>query len=178
MPSCHVLILRSKKGFLQLLLLLRGGAMMMAEGYARASEKFGAAIVLDGPGIANAYADRYPVMLISGQISKYYEMMGALQDSTQSGLDLAAVLKPITHTSYHIRHVENLPRYFKATVKSMYGHHKGPSHFSVAKDVLLEEVNSTYRPIDPGIVGNRIFDLHAARSFSENVIKKIVVWPF
>src|SRR5260364_401728 len=162
-----------------------GGAMMMAEGYARASEKFGAAIVLDGPGIANtiggvanAYADRYPVMLISGQIPKYYEMMGALQDSTQSGLDLAAVLKPITHTSYHIRHVENLPRYFKATVKSMYGHHKGPSHFSVAKDVLLEEVNSTYRPIDPGIVGNRIFDLHAARSFSENVIKKIVVWPF
>src|SRR5260363_601 len=144
-----------------------------------------AAFVLDGPGIANtiggvanAYADRYPVMLISGQIPKYYEMMGALQDSTQSGLDLAAVLKPITHTSYHIRHVENLPRYFKATVKSMYGHHKGPSHFSVAKDVLLEEVNSTYRPIDPGIVGNRIFDLHAARSFSENVIKKRVVWPF
>src|SRR5260363_61584 len=88
--------LEEKKGFLQLLLLLRGGAMMMAEGYARASEKFGAAIVLDGPGIANtiggvanAYADRYPVMLISGQIPKYYEMMGALQDSTQSGLDLA-----------------------------------------------------------------------------------------
>src|SRR5260364_404060 len=99
MPSCHVLILRSKKGFLQLLLLLSGGAMMMAVGYARASEKFGAAIVLDGPGVDNAYADRYPVMLISGQIPKYYEMMGALQDSTQSGLDLAAVLKPITHTS-------------------------------------------------------------------------------
>src|SRR5260364_125220 len=65
------------------------------------------------------------LLWISGDIPQNYIMIGALQDSTQSGLDLAAVLKPITHTSYHIRHVENLPRYFKATVKSMYGHHKG-----------------------------------------------------
>ncbi len=156
-----------------------GGAMMMAEGYARASEKFGAAIVLDGPGVANAmggvanaYADHYPVMLISGQIPKHYEMMGALQDSTQSGLDLATALKPITNASYHVRDVENLPRYFKSIVKTMYGNHKGPAYFSVAKDVLLEEIKSLYKPIAYGIVNNKCIDRDRAKIFCENIIKE------
>lgn len=153
-----------------------GGAAMMADGYARASEKFGVAIVLDGPGtanavgaIANAYADGSPVLLLAGQIAQHYEMMGALQDSTQSGLNLAAVLAPLTQYSFHVRHVENGPRYLRTLFKGLYSAVSQPAYMALAKDVLLMEVDSTYRPIGHTLRKARIADHDAIQKITRYI---------
>lgn len=125
-----------------------GGAMMMADGYARASGRFGVAILLDGPGVANAvggvanaFADGYPVLLLAGQTSTGYEMIGALQDSTQSGANMAAVLKPLSRYAFNVRHIDDARRYVSQVIKSMYHPEKMPCFLSFAKDVLLQDVS-------------------------------------
>ncbi|AJP60141.1 hypothetical protein UC34_24820 (plasmid) [Pandoraea vervacti] len=149
-----------------------GGAAMMADGYARASGRFGVAIMLDGPGVANAvgalanaFADGYPVLLLAGQIPQHYEMMGALQDSTQSGLNLAAVLAPLTRHSFHVRHVENGSRYLREVVKGMYAPDAAPAYLAIAKDVLLQEPVDTYRPIGETLKRPHIADVEAICAF-------------
>lgn len=150
-----------------------GGAAMMADGYARASGRFGVAIVLDGPGVANAvgavanaFADGYPVLLLAGQIAQHYEMIGALQDSTQSGLNLSAVLAPLTRHAYHVRHVENGPRYVREVLKGLHAADAAPAYLAVAKDVLLQETPEVYRPIRDAMKRPRIADHAAIRAFT------------
>ena len=63
-----------------------GGAACMADGYARASGRFGACFAIGGPGITNmvtaiaaACTDQSPVMVISGQVPTDWEGRGGFQ---------------------------------------------------------------------------------------------------
>src|ERR1041385_8968590 len=63
------------------------GAMLMAEGYAKATGKFGVVLVTSGPGatntvtgIANAYMDSTPVVVITGQVPKHLIGTDAFQE--------------------------------------------------------------------------------------------------
>ena len=65
------------------------GAAFMAGGYARASGKIGACITTAGPGatnlvtgIANAYADKLPLLIITGEAPTYIFGKGGLQESS------------------------------------------------------------------------------------------------
>ena len=71
------------------------GAAFMAGGYARASGRVGACIATAGPGatnlvtgIANAYADRLPVLALTGETATYIFGRGGLQASSgKSGVN-------------------------------------------------------------------------------------------
>ncbi len=72
----------------------------MAEGYARVSSAFGVCLVIGGPGVTNtltgiasAYTDNFPVLLLAGQIASGMEMRNVLQDSTQSGINQRDILR-------------------------------------------------------------------------------------
>lgn len=84
------------------------GAAFMAGGYARASGRISACITTAGPGatnlvtgIANAYADRQPILIITGETSTHIFGKGGLQESSGEGgsIDQAALFKSIT--GYH-----------------------------------------------------------------------------
>ena len=67
-----------------------GGAAYMADGYARASGRFGACFAIGGPGITNmvtavaaACSDQSPVLVISGQVPSAWEGCG-MRDSPHS----------------------------------------------------------------------------------------------
>src|SRR5262245_49398977 len=69
------------------------GAGFMADGYARASGRFGACLVSGGPGVANlvpalasAYADRSPILALAGEVSSAWEGWGAFGDSAVTDL--------------------------------------------------------------------------------------------
>jgi acetolactate synthase-1/2/3 large subunit len=71
-----------------------GGAAYMADGYARASERFGACFAIGGPDITNmvtaiaaACTDQSPVMVISGQVPTDWEGRGGFQDSSPAILN-------------------------------------------------------------------------------------------
>src|SRR3974390_1331760 len=80
-----------------------GGAAYMADGYARASGRFGAVLGIGGPGLTNmttavaaAQNDAPAVLVLSGEIPIALEGLGESQDGSQTTLDDTAVMKPIT----------------------------------------------------------------------------------
>ncbi len=86
------------------------GAIHMAEGYSRASGKVGVAIVTSGPGatnavtgIANAYMDSTPLVVIAGQVP--LKMIGT--DAFQE-IDTVGITRPCTKYNYIVRDVSEL----------------------------------------------------------------------
>ncbi len=83
-----------------------GGAVYMADGYARASGGFGAALGIGGPGCCNmatavaaAKTDGSPVLVLTGEVPVDMEGRGAFQDASQATLDDTAVMGPLTRLS-------------------------------------------------------------------------------
>jgi acetolactate synthase-1/2/3 large subunit len=80
-----------------------GGAACMADGYARASGRFGVCFAIGGPGITNmvtavaaARTDSSPIMVISGQVPTDWEGRGGFQDSSPAALNDVAIFQPLT----------------------------------------------------------------------------------
>jgi acetolactate synthase-1/2/3 large subunit len=79
-------------------------AAIAAEGYARASGKFGVAISTSGPGatnmitgIANAYYDSIPVIYITGQVNTYeYKYQKPIRQMGFQETDIVSIVKSIT----------------------------------------------------------------------------------
>ena len=76
-----------------------GGAVYMADGYARASGTFGAALGIGGPGCTNmatavaaAKTDGSPVLVLTGEVPLDMEGRGEFQDASQATLDDTAVM--------------------------------------------------------------------------------------
>ena len=91
-----------------------GGAAYMADGYARASGRFGAALGIGGPGLCNmatavaaAKTDASPVLVLSGEVAVALEGLGAFQDASQATLDDTAVMKPLTRLSITVADARN-----------------------------------------------------------------------
>src|SRR6476646_3221344 len=96
------------------------GAVHMAEGYARASGRVGVALVTSGPGatnaltgIANAYLDSTPIVVISGQVPTPLIGTDAFQEVDTVGITRSCVkhnylvrdvrdLGPIVHEAFHL----------------------------------------------------------------------------
>jgi acetolactate synthase-1/2/3 large subunit len=82
------------------------GAAFMADGYARVSGKLGVCYATSGPGVTNlitgvatAYMDSVPLLVITGQVATSIYGKGTYQDSTKGGVDSVAILDPITKLS-------------------------------------------------------------------------------
>src|SRR5258706_436120 len=96
------------------------GAVHMAEGYARASGRVGVALVTSGPGatnamtgIANAYMDSTPIVVITGQVPIPLIGTDAFQEVDTVGITRSCVkhnylvrdvrdLAPVVHEAFHL----------------------------------------------------------------------------
>jgi len=135
-----------------------GGAAYMADGYARASGNFGAALCIGGPGLANtvtavatAQTDGSPVLLLSGEVSTLVEGLGIFQDASSQTLDDVAVVKPLTRYSSSVDNPRNLPHLFKHSLLQLRTHPSGPVHLSLPGDALAADISVEHQPIDPGL---------------------------
>jgi len=120
-----------------------GGAAYMADGYARASGHFGAALGIGGPGLCNmatavaaAKTDSSPVLVLSGEVPVVMEGLGEFQDASQATLDDTAVMKPLTRLSMTVANAANLSHWFRHALTSMWARPRGPVHLSLTRDVL------------------------------------------
>jgi acetolactate synthase-1/2/3 large subunit len=133
-----------------------GGAAYMADGYARASGKFGAALCIGGPGLSNtvtaiatAQSDGSPVFLMSGEVSTLVEGLGMFQDASPQTLDDVTIMKPIVRYSSSIDNPRNLPHLFKHAMLQLRTQPPGPVHLSLPSDCQVEELSVDYTRIDP-----------------------------
>jgi acetolactate synthase-1/2/3 large subunit len=140
------------------------GAIHAADGYARASGKVGVCIVTSGPGatntvtgIATAFMDSVPLVVITGNVASSLIGTDAFQEA-----DITGITMPITKHSYLVRDVADLPRIIHEAFHIANTGRKGPVLIDIPKDVsnqttLFNPVQSVnLRGYNPTVVPNRL----------------------
>lgn len=117
------------------------GAAHMAEGYARVSGRPGVVLVTSGPGatntvtgIADAYMDSTPLVVICGQVPT--NMIG--NDAFQEA-DVTGITRPCTKHNYLIRDVNDISRTIKEAFHIAGSGRPGPVLIDLPKDVQTDE---------------------------------------
>ncbi|WP_028549719.1 biosynthetic-type acetolactate synthase large subunit [Paenibacillus sp. UNC451MF] len=113
------------------------GAIHAADGYARSTGKVGVCIATSGPGatnlvtgIATAYMDSVPMVIITGNVPTTVMGTDAFQEA-----DIVSITMPITKHSYLVRDVRELPRIIHEAFHIASTGRKGPVLIDIPKDV-------------------------------------------
>ncbi len=126
------------------------GAAFMAGGYAKASGRISACITTAGPGatnlitgIANAYADKQPILVITGETSTHIFGKGGLQESSGEGgsIDQSTLFKGITRYSKVIERTDYLDQVLNQASKALLSANPGPVLLSLPFNVQKEMVD-------------------------------------
>lgn len=112
-------------------------AIHAADGYARSSGEVGVAIVTSGPGftnavtgIATAYMDSVPLVVISGQVP-----LGLIGTDAFQEIDAVGISRPCTKHNYLVKSIEELPRILKEAFYIAKSGRPGPVHIDLPKDI-------------------------------------------
>ncbi|REC94534.1 acetolactate synthase large subunit [Kushneria indalinina DSM 14324] len=112
-------------------------ATHMADGYARASGKPGVVLVTSGPGatnavtgIATAYMDSIPMVVLCGQVASHLIGEDAFQET-----DIVGVTRPIVKHSFSIRHPSDIPTVLKKAFYIASSGRPGPVVIDIPKDM-------------------------------------------
>ena len=113
------------------------GATHAADGYARATGKPGVVMVTSGPGatnaitgIATAFMDSIPMVVISGQVQSHLIGTDAFQET-----DMIGISRPIVKHSFTVDHQSNIPRIVKEAFYLATSGRQGPVVIDVPKDL-------------------------------------------
>ncbi|HRH79531.1 MAG TPA: thiamine pyrophosphate-binding protein [Thiobacillaceae bacterium] len=153
MPGAHVLPIYdrlhdSRVG--SVLVKHEQGAAFMAGGYARVSHRPSACIATAGPGatnlitgIANAYAERLPVLAITGEAPTHMFGKGGLQESSGEGgaIDQGALFGSITRYQKRIERTDYLGQVLYQATRALYGAEPGPVLLTVPYNVQKETLD-------------------------------------
>ena len=135
-------------------------AVFAAEGYARASGSLGVALVTIGPGatnaitgVAGAFADSIPVLLISGQsfTSQTIGSSGCRQIGIQE-VDVLPLIASITKDSHSLRPEDDLIEVFDRLLQACMTGRPGPVWLEIPADVQkmsVEEHHSVFTHQQP-----------------------------
>lgn len=112
-------------------------ATHMADGYARATGKAGVVLVTSGPGatnavtgIATAYMDSIPMVIISGQVASTVVGTDAFQE-----VDMVGISRPIVKHSFIIKHPSEIPEVIKKAFYLAESGRPGPVVVDIPKDM-------------------------------------------
>lgn len=121
-------------------------AVHAAEGYSKASGKVGVALITSGPGftnavtgLADAYMDSIPLVVISGQVPMSLIGTDAFQE-----IDAVGISRSCTKHNYLVTNASDLPRVLKEAFHIAASGRPGPVHVDIPKDVTAEIANFDY----------------------------------
>ncbi|MBN2122896.1 MAG: biosynthetic-type acetolactate synthase large subunit [Deltaproteobacteria bacterium] len=137
------------------------GAVHAADGYARASGKVGVCLVTSGPGatntvtgIASAYLDSVPLVVLTGQVPTALIGNDAFQE-----VDIVGITRPCTKHNYLVKGVDELALTLREAFHLARSGRPGPVLVDLPKDVVqasvrckpikevkLRSYNPTYEP--------------------------------
>jgi len=137
-------------------------AVHAADGYARATGKVGVVIATSGPGatntvtgIATAYMDSIPMVIISGQVPTPLIGNDAFQEA-----DMVGITRPCTKHNYLVQDIKDLPRMLKEAFYIARTGRPGPVLIDLPKDIQVASLKFSYpdsvnlRGYKPTVVGN------------------------
>ena len=147
-------VIQRTTGLKHILVRHEQGATHMADGYARATGKPGVVLVSSGPGatntvtgIATAYMDSIPMIVITGQVPVHLIGNDAFQES-----DTVGITRPITKHNFLIKETEDIAQVFAEAFHIATTGRPGPVLIDVPKDVQIGEAEFSY-PKRPDIRG-------------------------
>ena len=127
------------------------GASLMADGYARATGKPGVCTIIAGPGVTNAatgiaqaYCDSQPMLVLSGACAT--QTQGKGWGPIHELADQAAVTAGFTAFSAMVRYPDDLPELIARAYAVFRGSRPRPVHLSLPRDVLPEPVEADWKP--------------------------------
>ncbi len=139
-------------------------AVHAADAYARSSGKVGVAIVTSGPGLTNAvtglataYMDSIPIIVISGQVPTHFIGQDAFQES-----DAIGITRPCVKHNFLVKDVSKLAETVKKAFYIASTGRPGPVLIDIPKDVSMlpapynypKDIEMrSYKPIDKGHTG-------------------------
>jgi acetolactate synthase I/II/III large subunit len=122
-------------------------ATHMADGYARATGKPGVVLVTSGPGatnaitgIATAYMDSVPMIVISGQVARELIGTDAFQET-----DMVGVSRPVVKHSFMVKSAAEIPEVVRKAFHIATTGRPGPVVIDVPKDTTDPAVTAPYR---------------------------------
>ena len=135
-----------QKDFKHILTRHEQAAVHAAEGYSRASGKVGVAMITSGPGftnavtgLADAYMDSIPLVVISGQVPMSLIGTDAFQE-----IDAVGISRSCTKHNYLVTKASDLPRILKEAFHIASTGRPGPVHVDIPKDVTAEIAEFDY----------------------------------
>lgn len=137
------------------------GAVHAADGYARASGKVGACLVTSGPGatntvtgIATAYSDSIPLVVVTGQVPTKLIGNDAFQE-----VDIVGITRPCTKHNFLVKDVNKLALTIRQAFYLARSGRPGPvlvdlpkdvvqarAEFAWPEDIYMRSYNPTYKP--------------------------------
>ena len=116
-----------------------GGAVHMAEGYARSTGKVGCVLVTSGPGATNAVTgltdalmDSIPIVCLTGQVPTHLIGNDAFQEADTTG-----ITRPCTKHNYLVKDIADLPRIMHEAFYVARSGRPGPVVVDLPKDILM-----------------------------------------
>ncbi len=122
------------------------GATHAADGYARATGKTGVVLVTSGPGVTNtitgiatAYMDSIPMVVLSGQVPTHLIGDDAFQE-----VDTVGITRPCVKHNFLVRDVKDLATTIKRAFYIATSGRPGPVVVDIPKDVTAHKVEYAY----------------------------------
>src|SRR5213079_2356381 len=138
------------------------GAVHAADGYSRSSHKVGVALVTSGPGVTNAvtgiataYMDSIPLVVITGQVPTHAIGQDAFQEC-----DTVGITRPCVKHNFLVKDVKDLAATIKKAFFLAATGRPGPVLVDIPKDVQTAKTNFFYpqsvsmRSYDPVLKGH------------------------
>ena len=151
------------------------GAVHMAEGYAKATGRVGVVLVTSGPGatnavtgIANAFMDSTPLVVITGQVPR--KMIGS--DAFQE-VDTVGITRPCTKYNYMVSEVGELAEVVREGFHIASSGRPGPVVIDIPKDVTAERAAFFYpeKVVLPGYRPNMCAESDKVEKALEKIIR-------
>ena len=123
------------------------GATHAADGYARSTGKAGVALVTSGPGatnaitgLATAFMDSVPLVVISGQVQSHLIGTDSFQET-----DMIGISRPIVKHSYIINKAEDIPKVVQEAFYIATTGRPGPVVIDIPKDMTDPNLKFEYK---------------------------------
>ena len=121
-------------------------AVHAADGYARSSDKVGVALVTSGPGLTNAvtgiataYLDSIPMVVISGQVPTF-----AIGEDAFQEVDAVGITRPCVKHNYLVKDVRDIATTIKKAFYLAKSGRPGPVLVDIPKDISAQKTEFVY----------------------------------
>jgi acetolactate synthase-1/2/3 large subunit len=122
------------------------GAVHAADGYSRSSNKIGVALVTSGPGVTNAvtgiataYMDSIPLVIITGQVPTHAIGLDAFQEC-----DTVGITRPCVKHNFLVKEIKDLATTIKKAFYIASTGRPGPVLVDIPKDVTQQKTEFSY----------------------------------